>query len=90
MANLKQPKLAAKLVDQMFGKRTRSNPVGDENVDWKIRLTQLMASFAADGVATTTWNEVQWREILEKQGLTPNQVVDAMDILADWGVTDDA
>lgn len=91
--NLRDPNATKRVMDEIFGKPSKRNPasaVDDGEGDWRVKLNVAMLSLAGSQSATTSWNEDQWREYLQGQGLTANNIVDALDTIASWGVTDDA
>ncbi len=90
--NFKDPKVAEDLFVSFFppqGSRRNPAPPADGK-SWRVKLNEMMLGFAGQQTATTTWTEEQWTERLEKAGFTVDQIVDALDMIASWGVTDDA
>ena len=92
--NFRDPAATRRVMDEFFGGKSKRNPasaeVADGEDDWRVKLNLAMLSLAGSQSATTSWNEDQWREYLQAQGLTANNIVDALDMIASWGVTDDA
>ncbi len=85
--SVQDPRLVDSLFDSFF---SMSNPVGDEDGDLELRLNEFLYQVQGNQVDVDSLDEDAWREKLEAHGFDEDEVVDALQMIAAWGVIDDA
>ncbi len=88
--NIKDPRALEEVFNEFFP--TRRNPAGadDEGNDWRSKMNAMLYGVAARETAMDTWDETQWTEHLERVGFEADEVQMALEMVASWGITDDA
>lgn len=77
------------LASQFHSVMMQTNPPDDSGEDLDARLNRLLYEAKAKGINTTSWDEDDWFLALSNAGFTSDDMGDAFDIIASWGVDDD-